>query len=79
MQLLHHLYNHLVLHGDGEAAPDADPLDALRGGLDRASAKLYETRQIMRADLGLTTAPPDRPQGYGVVGQVIPRAGRPPE
>ncbi|MFJ6723979.1 hypothetical protein ACIQPQ_03605 [Streptomyces sp. NPDC091281] len=68
VQLLHHLYNHLVLHGDGEAADDADPLDALRGSLDRASEKLYETRQIMRADLGLTTAPPDRPQGYGVVG-----------
>ncbi|MFE5327199.1 hypothetical protein ACFRCG_12520 [Embleya sp. NPDC056575] len=56
---------HRVLrqHDTGET-PEED-LDALKKHLDRASEALYEVRQAMRRDLGVTELPLDRPPNYG--------------
>lgn len=56
---------HRVLrqHDTGET-PEED-LDALKNHMDRASETLYEVRQAMRADLGVTELPLDRPPNYG--------------
>lgn len=64
VQLLHFLYNNLAQHCDG--LPPAESLEDLQGRLDRASEQLYEVRQMMRRDLGLTSAPIERPIGHGV-------------
>ncbi|MEU9114539.1 hypothetical protein AB0D04_22780 [Streptomyces sp. NPDC048483] len=41
-------------------------LEEARDGLERASEGLYEVRQTMRKDLGITELPIARPDGYGV-------------
>jgi hypothetical protein len=40
-------------------------LDRVRERLERASEGLYEVRQTMRKDLGITELPIERPRGYG--------------
>ncbi|MFF4695696.1 hypothetical protein [Streptomyces chattanoogensis] len=51
------------------AAQDPDSretrLDEARDQLERASEGLYEVRQTMRRDLGITELPIGRPDGYG--------------
>ncbi|MGW2627952.1 hypothetical protein ACWC2K_01270 [Streptomyces chattanoogensis] len=50
--------------------PDPDSretrLEEARGRLEHASEGLYEVRQTMRRDLGITELPIGRPDGYGV-------------
>jgi hypothetical protein len=41
------------------------PLDEVERRLRRASRGLYEVRQTMRADLGITQLPAERPDGHG--------------
>ncbi|MFD0416703.1 hypothetical protein [Streptomyces sp. NPDC127108] len=62
--LLHHLYNNLVLHCAGQDAEES--LEVIAGRLSRASEVLYEVRQTMRKDLGLTSSDVNRPSNYGV-------------
>lgn len=66
VQLLHFLYNNIVPHAEGSTPGFS--LEDLRTRLDKASQGLYEVRQIMRRDLGLTSSPVERPDGYGVFG-----------
>jgi hypothetical protein len=50
------------------ASPDTtNHLAEAKGDLDRASEMLYEVRQTMRTDLGITDLPIERPPDHGVV------------
>ncbi len=59
-------------------------LTEARDGLKRASEGLYEVRQTMRRDLGITELPIERPEGYGARGErgrpaprTVPNPGTP--
>ncbi|OKJ76174.1 hypothetical protein [Streptomyces sp. CB02460] len=60
---LHRVHALLGRHERGEAADE--PLEEIRESLERASEGLYEVRQTMRRDLGVSALPVTRPDGYG--------------
>ncbi|MFJ4922109.1 hypothetical protein [Streptomyces sp. NPDC088725] len=61
---LRHISNVVARHLAEEEEADED-LDALHERLLRASESLYEVRQTMRNDLGITSLPIGRPTGHG--------------
>ncbi|MFE6762023.1 hypothetical protein [Streptomyces sp. NPDC057689] len=60
---LHRIHALLGPHERGEEADES--LDDIRERLERASEGLYEVRQTMRRDLGVSALPVTRPDGYG--------------
>ncbi|MGW1185249.1 hypothetical protein ACWD7Y_28670 [Streptomyces drozdowiczii] len=60
---LHRIHTLLGPHERGEEAEES--LDDIRERLERASEGLYEVRQTMRRDLGVSGLPVTRPDGYG--------------
>lgn len=60
---LHRIHALLGPHERGEEADES--LDDIRERLERASEGLYEVRQTMRRDLGVSALPVRRPEGYG--------------
>ncbi|WP_405759235.1 hypothetical protein OG234_11510 [Streptomyces sp. NBC_01420] len=60
---LHRIHALLGPHERGEEADES--LDDIRERLERASEGLYEVRQTMRRDLGVSALPVGRPDGYG--------------
>ncbi|TRV81429.1 hypothetical protein FKN01_02930 [Streptomyces sp. 130] len=60
---LHRIHALLGQHEQGGAADE--PLEDVRQRLERASEGLYEVRQTMRRDLGVSVLPVHRPDGYG--------------
>ncbi|MEU9533032.1 hypothetical protein AB0D00_11995 [Streptomyces sp. NPDC048213] len=60
---LHRIHALLGPHERGEEADES--LDDIRERLERASEGLYEVRQTMRRDLGVSVLPVRRPDGYG--------------
>jgi hypothetical protein len=60
---LHLIYTILVQHHEGE--PADEDLDAVQVRLVRGSEGLYEARQTMRKDLGITSLPISRPPDQG--------------
>ncbi|MFG2568737.1 hypothetical protein ACGFR6_25255 [Streptomyces sp. NPDC048567] len=60
---LHRIHALLLLHEQGETAEES--LEDIRERLERASEGLYEVRQTMRRDLGVSALPVARPEGYG--------------
>lgn len=63
MHQLHRIHALLGPHERGEEADES--LDDIRERLERASEGLYEVRQTMRRDLGVSALPVGRPDGYG--------------
>nr|WP_202513740.1 hypothetical protein [Streptomyces sp. SID8373] len=64
--VVHQLHRIHALLGPHERGEDADEsLDGIRERLERASEGLYEVRQTMRRDLGVSVLPVRRPDGYG--------------
>ncbi|MFG2861925.1 hypothetical protein [Streptomyces sioyaensis] len=61
---LHRIHALLAQHEQQTAAEES--LGDIRERLERASEGLYEVRQTMRKDLGITELPVRRPDGYGV-------------
>ncbi|MFJ8744117.1 hypothetical protein ACIRL2_32665 [Embleya sp. NPDC127516] len=61
-----YLVHRVVRQHDRGETPDEN-LDALKAHIDKAAEMLYEVRQVMRRDLGITELPLDRPPGYGSV------------
>ncbi len=59
-RLVHHLSRTHALLGEGGA-----PAEEIGERLARASERLYEVRQTMRRDLGISVLPTARPEGYG--------------
>lgn len=64
--LVHQLHRIHFLLGqyEQELATD-EPIEDIRERLERASESLYEVRQTMRRDLGISDLPIHRPDGYG--------------
>ncbi|MFC8535368.1 hypothetical protein ACFUJY_15595 [Streptomyces sp. NPDC057249] len=62
---LHRIHALLGRHEQGTAGDE--PLDDVGERLERASEGLYEVRQVMRRDLGVSVLPVSRPDGYGAV------------
>ncbi|SED62261.1 hypothetical protein SAMN05216483_4189 [Streptomyces sp. 2131.1] len=60
---LHRIHALLGRHERGDTADES--LDDIRERLERASEGLYEVRQTMRRDLGVSALPVQRPDGYG--------------
>ncbi|MET9256833.1 hypothetical protein [Streptomyces sp. NPDC003717] len=60
---LNHIHRLLAQHEQGTAA-DETP-DQIKERLLSASEALYEVRQTMRRDLGVSDLPVERPEGYG--------------
>ncbi|NEC66047.1 hypothetical protein [Streptomyces sp. SID9727] len=60
---LHRIHALLGPHERGDTAEES--LDDIRERLERASEGLYEVRQTMRRDLGVSALPVHRPDGYG--------------
>ncbi|MFF7341067.1 hypothetical protein ACFZAT_27570 [Streptomyces sp. NPDC008163] len=60
---LHRIHALLGRHERGEAADES--LEDVGERLERASEGLYEVRQTMRRDLGVSALPVPRPDGYG--------------
>ncbi|MGQ4486595.1 hypothetical protein ACN6LM_003430 [Streptomyces sp. SAS_281] len=60
---LHRIHALLGRHERGEATAD-ESLEDIRERLERASEGLYEVRQTMRLELGVSALPVHRPDGY---------------
>ncbi|WP_369391544.1 hypothetical protein AB5J72_30965 [Streptomyces sp. CG1] len=60
---LHRIHALLMQHEQGTTTDES--LGDIRERLERASQSLYEVRQTMRQDLGITELPVSRPDGYG--------------
>ncbi|GES31150.1 hypothetical protein AB0G60_12910 [Streptomyces angustmyceticus] len=64
--LVHQLHRiHVLLSQHEQEATTDEPLSDIKERLERASESLYEVRQTMRRDLGITELPIRRPDGYG--------------
>jgi len=64
--LVHQLNRiHTLLTQHEQQATVDEPLEDVKQRLERASESLYEVRQTMRRDLGITELPVKRPDGYG--------------
>ncbi|MEV5602889.1 hypothetical protein AB0L33_15745 [Streptomyces sp. NPDC052299] len=63
VQQLHRIHALLGRHERGEPADES--LEDIRERLERASEGLYEVRQTMRRELGVSALPVHRPDGYG--------------
>ncbi|MER5543339.1 hypothetical protein ABT072_13025 [Streptomyces sp. NPDC002589] len=59
-----HRIHALLAHHEQQTAAD-ESLDDIKERLERASESLYEVRQTMRKELGITELPVRRPEGYG--------------
>jgi hypothetical protein len=67
---LFHLLSKIYFELNPESSHDPVPEEHLtetKEHLERASEMLYEARQSMRKDLGITALPIARPPGYGVL------------
>ncbi len=64
--LVHQLHRiHILLTQHEQQAAADESLGDVKQRLERASECLYEVRQTMRRDLGITELPINRPDGYG--------------
>lgn len=65
--VVHQLHRiHALLGQHEQAIATEEPLEDIKDRLERASEGLYEVRQTMRRDLGVSALPIQRPDGYGV-------------
>ncbi|MEU6285483.1 hypothetical protein, partial [Streptomyces sp. NPDC047028] len=64
--IVHQLHRiHALLGQYEQEIATEEPLEDIRDRLERASEGLYEVRQTMRRDLGVSALPIHRPDGYG--------------
>lgn len=64
--LVHQLHRiHFLLGQHEQEIATDEPMEDIRERLERASEGLYEVRQTMRRDLGISELPIQRPDGYG--------------
>lgn len=62
---LHRIHALLAQHEQTTTAAPDEPLPQIRERLEQVSEGLYEVRQLMRRDLGITETALSRPRGYG--------------
>ncbi len=64
--IVHQLHRlHALLGQHEQAIRTEESLEEIKDRLERASEGLYEVRQTMRRDLGISELPIQRPNDYG--------------